>query len=57
VPLVLRVRLAFLVRIRWFSGLVLEPPNQSLEFFLVLLVLRSWFLCHVNEVFDEMYVR
>jgi hypothetical protein len=40
------------------ADLIFNPPDQRLEFsFLIFLMLRSWFLCHVHEVVNEMCVR
>jgi hypothetical protein len=39
------------------ADLIFDPPDQRLEFFLILLMLRLWFLYHAHEVFNEMCVR
>jgi hypothetical protein len=37
-------------------GLVLEPPDQRLEFIMFLAVLLWWILSHAHQVFSEIFL-
>jgi hypothetical protein len=38
------------------AGVILEPPDQKTQVFVVLIALMWWFSEHTHNVFDEMSV-